>query len=178
MDFGNILDQWDEETSKSYGKKKMDADRKRAASGVTDNAGMQAESGKVAKTQPKANPMDVWLRRYGTQDKDKANAGEESSVTPAEKRRRLHAKKCEAVIDLHGLTRDEAWMKLDSFFSDCLKKGLEKILIIHGKGTHSVENPVLRQMVSAFLEQNPHAGESGVSSKDDGGSGSTWVILK
>jgi len=122
--------------------------------------------------------MDVWIRRYGTQDKDTVNANDESSVTPAEKRRRLRAKKCEAVIDLHGLTRDEAWTRLESFFGDCRRKGLEKILIIHGKGTHSVENPVLRRMVSAFLEQNIHAGESGVSSKDDGGSGSTWVILK
>jgi len=178
MDFGNILDQWDEETSKSYGKKKMDADRKKADSGVTNNNGMPSKAGAGPKAQTKANPMDVWIRRYGTQDKDTANAGEESSVTPAEKRCRLRAKKCEAVIDLHGLTRDEAWTRMDSFFSDCLKKGLEKILIIHGKGTHSVENPVLRQMVTAFLEQNPHAGESGVSSKDDGGSGSTWVILK
>jgi len=139
---------------------------------------MPSESGKVAKTLPKVNPMDVWLRRYGTQDKDTVTDNEEASVTPAEKRRRLRAKNCEAVIDLHGLTRDEAWTRLDSFFSDCRKKGLEKILIIHGKGTHSVENPVLRQMVSSFLEQNSHAGESGVSSKDDGGSGSTWVILK
>lgn len=182
MDFGNILDQWDKETAKPYGKKKIDADRKKNKAASDDGAEMSSESGglapKAVKSQPMANPMDVWIRRYGTQDKDTAKANEEAAETPAEKRRRLCAKKCEAVIDLHGLTREEAWTRLESFFVDCRRKGLEKILIIHGKGTHSVENPVLRQMVNAFLEQNAHAGESGVSSKDDGGSGSTWVILK
>jgi len=176
MDFGSILDQWDEETSKSYGKKKMDADRRKSEAGPSPAAGNGARE--RAQAQPKANPMDVWLTRYGTQDKDTVNAAEAASVTPAERRRRLRAKKCEAVIDLHGLTRDEAWTRLESFFVDCRRKGLEKILIIHGKGTHSVENPVLRQMVASFLEHNIHAGESGVSSKDEGGSGSTWVILK
>ena len=146
--------------------------------GTSSGSGEVSKASKTAKAQPKANPMDVWIRRYGTQDKDTANAHEEASETPAEKRRRLRTMKCEAVIDLHGLTRDEAWTRLESFFVDCRRKGLEKILIIHGKGTHSAENPVLRQMVNAFLEQNTHAGESGVSSKDEGGSGSTWVILK
>ena len=86
--------------------------------------------------------------------------------------------RCEAVIDLHGCTRDEAWSRLESFFADCRRRGLQKVLIIHGKGTHSDGGSVLLQVVKQFLEQNRHAGESGLSRKEDGGSGSTWVLLK
>jgi len=84
----------------------------------------------------------------------------------------------DAIIDLHGLSRDDAWRRLESFFADSLRRGLEKILIVHGKGTHSSDDPVLGPMVRVFLEQNPHAGESGHSSRESGGTGSTWVIIK
>lgn len=122
--------------------------------------------------------MDVWLRRYGTVNKDAILDEAPETVSPAERRRRLHAMKPEAVIDLHGLTRDDAWSRLELFFADSVRRGFKKVLIIHGKGTHSPEDPVLRRMVRLFLEQNRHAGESGTSEKDSGGSGSTWVILK
>jgi len=86
--------------------------------------------------------------------------------------------KCEAVVDLHGCTRDDAWIRLETFFADCHRRGLQKVLVIHGKGTHSDGGSVLFQVVKQFLEQNPHAGESAFSRKEDGGSGSTWVLLK
>ena len=79
---------------------------------------------------------------------------------------------------LHGLAREDAWLRLESFFADACRRRLEKVLIIHGKGTHSAEDPVLGPMVKLFLERNRHAGESGHSGRELGGTGSTWVILK
>jgi len=167
MDFGDILNQWDESTAKPYGKKRIREDD-------------VAEASKPAPSveAPRANPIDIWLRRNGIEDKDSRLDGTGEIESPAARRHRLHALKPEATIDLHGLTRDEAWARLESFFGDCLRRKLSKVLIIHGKGSHSEEDPVLKRMVRLFLEQNSHAGESGHPGHTEGGSGSTWVLLK
>ncbi|MDR0448106.1 MAG: Smr/MutS family protein [Treponema sp.] len=103
--------------------------------------------------------------------------------SPASRRRRLLRKSPDASIDLHGLTKDEAWNSLSVFFNDAKNKALEKVLIIHGKGNHegtsgSRETGILRKMVRDFIERCPFAGESGYSNARSGGMGSTWVLLK
>jgi len=184
VNFKDILDEWERETARPYGKKRLKDDERKAESsrsspGVGDTGGTGVTdkgSPRKEREQPVANPMDVWLRRYGIQDKDSSSP--ERAESPAERRRRLRALKPEAVIDLHGLTRDEAWARLESFFADCARRRLQKILIVHGKGTHSEDAPVLGQTVRLFLERNHHAGESGHPSASEGGAGSTWVLLK
>ena len=124
------------------------------------------------------NPMELWLRRYGVTDKDKA-ADEYNERAKMESREYLRTMRPEARIDLHGLTRDEAWSRLNSFVSDCIRRGLKKILIIHGKGNHSNgSDPVLGPMVKTFIEQNKNLGSSGHPDRSMGGSGATWVIIK
>lgn len=86
-----------------------------------------------------------------------------------------------ARIDLHGLTRNEAWARLDNFVSDCCRRGLKKILIVHGKGSHSKEKSdvsILSAMVRNFIELDSRLGASGHPDKKLGGSGATWVIIK
>jgi len=192
MNFGDILDEWDRSTAKPYGKKKIDsdrADRDRAGNngagnngagnnGAGNNGAGNNGADCAAKELPRANPMDVWLRRYGLEDKDADLDESGRTETPAERRKRLRAMRSEAVLDLHGLTREEAWARLDSFIADCVRRKLLKVLVIHGKGAHSESDPVLKQMVRTFIEQNPHAGESGPGDKGEGGSGSTWILLK
>ena len=97
-----------------------------------------------------------------------------------ERRRRLLRKKPDASIDLHGLTGDEAWTALETFFEDSRRKGYEKVLVIHGKGNHlsGGTEGVLRDLARRFIEACLFAGESGQSAARDGGSGATWVILK
>ena len=147
--------------------------------------------------------LDQWDKQAGpVYDKD-AKAGDSakaedfaysSTVTAglagnrrsAIRRKRLLRKSPEAVIDLHGLTRDEAWDALTVFFNDARNKGLEKVLVIHGKGNHSgdrgsgrgADTGVLKKMVRDFIERCPFAGESGYSEGRAGGEGSSWVLLK
>jgi len=98
------------------------------------------------------------------------------------RRIRLLHKRPEAALDLHGLTCEEAWTALQNFFGNSRQKGLEKVLIIHGKGNHwasdSSNAGVLRDLSRRFIETCPFAGESGNPSAKEGGSGATWVILK
>ena len=93
------------------------------------------------------------------------------------RRYRLHRKKPDAIIDLHGLNCDQAWMALEAFFEESVKKGFEKLLVIHGKGNNSGEG-VLRDLTRRFIENCSFAGESGHSPAREGGRGATWVILK
>ncbi len=184
MDFGDILGEWERSTAKPYGKKRMAQESRQERQDQRDqlDRGERPPSGtpsaKPAREEPRANPIDVWLRRNGVQDKDTVLGESGEPESPADRRRRLHALRPEATLDLHGLTRDDAWARLEAFFADCRRRGLSKVLIIHGKGTHSESDPVLKGVVRLFLERNPHAGESGHSTHGEGGSGSTWVILK
>ena len=97
---------------------------------------------------------------------------------PGRRRYKLLRKKPDAVIDLHGLTGDEAWTSLETFFENSRNLEFEKILVIHGKGNHAHNEGVLREITRRFIERCSFAGESGYSSAKDGGTGSTWVILK
>jgi DNA-nicking Smr family endonuclease len=82
------------------------------------------------------------------------------------------------VIDLHGLKRDEAWVALENFFEEGRRRGLEKLLVIHGKGNHSVGEGLLKRLTARFIENCPFAGEWGHSPARGGGGGASWVILK
>ena len=127
--------------------------------------------------------LDQWDKQTGLfYDKD-AELSAATAESPALRRRRLLRKSPDAVIDLHGLNRDEAWDALWTFFNDAKNRGLEKVLLIHGKGNHSEEigeqkTGILKKLVQDFIERCPHAGENGFSSASSGGTGSTWVLLK
>ncbi len=81
-------------------------------------------------------------------------------------------------IDLHGRTIIEAEHLLSDFIKQSKKNGLRKVLIIHGKGNHSQNGPVLSGWVRGYLESSPLCGETGSPDRRDGGRGATWVILK
>lgn len=194
MDFGDILNQWNDiqqserVSIKNKAKRQQvshkmpnaptpeeKAAKKRAklqAEGRTYEAQMEEDAKKTI------NPMELWLRRYGVTDKDKEQA-EYDERTKMESREYLRTMPPEARIDLHGLTREEAWNRLESFVADCVRRNFKKILIIHGKGNHSHgTDPVLGAMVKTFIEQNKHLGSSGHPDRYMGGTGATWVIIK
>jgi DNA-nicking Smr family endonuclease len=160
MDFGDILDQWDKQTAKAQ------------KSGKGGHTG-----GDNAEEPQKADPLTAWLRTNGIYDKDAETAAAKINNAGA-RRRRLLAKAADATLDLHSLTRDEAWAALDTFFEDGRRRGFEKLLVIHGKGNHSPGEVVLKEMVRSFIENCPFAGESGHGGAAMGGSGATWVLLK
>jgi DNA-nicking Smr family endonuclease len=155
MKFGDLLEQWDQQS------------RAAAGPGKKPPAGQRTEG---------ADPLSRWLRKNGVYDKDAGDP--EAGESPASRRRRLYAQRPDAVLDLHGLTRDEAWLSLEEFFRAGKKQGFEKLLIIHGKGNHSPGEAVLGRTVRDFIERCPLAGESGHGDAVSGGSGVTWVLLK
>ncbi len=181
MDFGDILDSWEAEeknrktTSKKtngseWRNKNPNAPQKKAAP-------TEAPVTKQKPSAPKVDPMTWWMRQYGVVDKD---AQEEDRIQREKQldRSYLHAMPCEAQIDLHGLTQEEAIIRLQDFIAECCRRNLRKVLIIHGKGNHSEDGPVLAATVRHFIERDYRLGESGHPDKTGGGKGATWVLIR
>ncbi len=84
----------------------------------------------------------------------------------------------DARIDLHGMTKAEAEKALDGFFKASRSSGCRKVLVIHGKGNHSTGGGVLSKWIKTYLEKSPYAGKSGYASRNNGGKGATWVMIK
>jgi len=184
MDFGDILDKWESDQKKPKVQQKgIQKSHKKANAPTKEEKeamrqGYSYEYQMEIDNQRKANPMEIWLNRYGTVDKDKV-FDEAAESERLNNREYLRAMKPEARIDLHQLTRDEAWDRLNNFVGDCKRRGYRKILIVHGKGIHSNgSDPVLGQMVRLFIEQDSRLGTSGHPDKNNGGTGATWVIIK
>ncbi len=92
--------------------------------------------------------------------------------------RRLSQLRPQASLDLHGKSASEAEVAVESFLCDAARHGLEKVLIIHGKGNHSSGAPVLKATTRRVLESSPLAGRFGPADRDQGGGGATWVIVR
>ena len=84
----------------------------------------------------------------------------------------------QAELDLHGLNGREAEQALERFVQDARRRGLRKILVIHGKGHHSQGEPVLQRVVRSFLEKCPYTGAFGPAGRKQGGRGATWVAVR
>ena len=148
MDFGAILDKWENQTPDNKTYDKDAAALKDGSSGYSRSGGQK--------------------------------------ISPGERRSWLLRKKPDAFIDLHGLTKDEAWTSLESFFQNSRSSGFEKVQIIHGKGNHVssgasallCDEAALRDLSRRFIERCSFAGESGHCTSREGGTGATWVILK
>lgn len=55
-------------------------------------------------------------------------------------------------IDLHGCTAAEAETKTKNFLARAFRNRLKTVLIITGKGLHSPEGPVLKEIIEARLK--------------------------
>ena len=94
-------------------------------------------------------------------------------------------------LDLHGLTLDEANIKVENFITACFDRKVSKVIIVTGKGLHSQNDKdpyisekfgILKNSVPDFIKNNPSlmAKIKSISSAEisDGGSGAFYVFLK
>lgn len=191
MDMNDILNRWDkiqsEEKRKQKESGKNQVSHKKANAPTKEEKALAEEKDFNKRLEKQINeqnstqinPMELWLRRYGTIDKDKLSE-ETQERQKFQDRNYLVSMKCEGFLDLHGLHQDEAESRLNNFITDCKNRGLKKVMIIHGKGIHtSGTDPVLGKLVRSFIERDKRCGASGhPKNKAEGGTGATWVILK
>lgn len=76
-------------------------------------------------------------------------------------------------LDLRGMTVDDAEYLVEKYLDDARLAGLERVRLIHGKGTGA-----LRQAVQNLLSRHPHVQEFTLAGYREGGAGVTIAILK
>ena len=85
----------------------------------------------------------------------------------------------EAEIDLHGLTAQHAQIALRDFLAECLHDGVRVVRVIHGKGLRSgSRGPVLKLLVSSYLQRVGNVLAFVSAREVDGGSGAILVLLQ
>lgn len=124
--------------------------------------------------------LDKWESSQKGQIVDKDAAAEK-----AEAKKKASRSSCiqnlapQDTLDLHGMTQEEAWKALNDFVANAKRRGLQKVLIIHGKGIHSTDSEgVLGSVVKKFIEGDQRLGASGKADRFHGGSGATWVAVR
>jgi len=197
-DFGDILENWEKQkksaktdktsslpqNGQAWRYKKTEPEKKQDVSSLSERSEEYSHpkrnpmSERSEEASPlKRNPLNVWLQRYGVIDKDKQleDKLQQEIISNTDAVKQMP---CEASIDLHGLTREEADTRLHAFITECIRRGLKKVLIIHGKGNHSDTGPVLSHAVRSFIESDKRLGRFGFADKNLGGKGATWVLIR
>ncbi|OHD77084.1 MAG: hypothetical protein A3J97_09675 [Spirochaetes bacterium RIFOXYC1_FULL_54_7] len=118
----------------------------------------------------------AWLDRYGVPED--ARRDSDTAVQGPPPKRDLVRLPIDGTIDLHGMTVPDAIASLELFFFRAEASAWRKVLIVHGKGIHSKDGPILMDTVRRWLERRPSAGRSGPADAELGGGGATWVLLK
>jgi len=85
-------------------------------------------------------------------------------------------------VDLHGLNREEARLKVEQFMQESRLRGHRCILIIHGRGLNSKDQiPVLKEAVRLWLTRGRIARNVlcfATARPTDGGTGAVYVLLR
>lgn len=83
----------------------------------------------------------------------------------------------EARLDLHGMTCEQAWLRLQQFIADCQQRQLQWVLVITGKGGPEGLG-VIRQSTPQWLNDIPLVGGFSFARPQDGGTGAFYVRIK
>jgi DNA-nicking Smr family endonuclease len=84
-----------------------------------------------------------------------------------------------AVLDLHGLTENEAMTRLNDFIYQSQKTKITVVLIIHGKGNrNNLHSPILKNTVNEQLRRLDAVLAFCSARSEDGGNGAVYVMLK
>lgn len=86
---------------------------------------------------------------------------------------------CQAQLDLHGYTRDEAYSALTHFINHAQQDELRYVRIVHGKGYNSDDAfPVIKNLVNQSLRELNSILAFCSAPEKDGGAGAVNVFLK
>ncbi len=184
MDFDKILKQWDASQKQEANKKPLHqgSGKKANAPSLEEKAAARTQKASPQAAKPRLNPDDYlnhWMAIHGVPDKDEAcDSGSEDRSAKIEEAERIRRMRPQASLDLHGKTASEADVLILDFLHSCSLSGLEKVLIVHGKGLHSTAEPVMADIVRRALEANSLAGSFGPAERNMGGRGATWVRIR
>ncbi len=115
--------------------------------------------------------FEAWLDAYPPDEKHLAAKVDKQELTHK-------AAACRQVLDLHGLTREQARLAVDQALKAALQDQVASLLIIHGKGLHSSTGPVLATWLRDYLEGHSLAGKIQSVPAKQGGTGALEVSVR
>jgi len=163
--------------------------------GVARRAGSRLPEPSDAQKENKIQPRDSGIEKAAQREKSPAPAKPKAPPLPAPPlaplERRLRQKLArgraapEAVIDLHGMRRQEAFVALRVFLAKAQREGARLVLVVTGKGERGALGEgtpgILRQSVPSWLrEPFYHAIVVGFeeAQRTHGGAGAFYVRLR
>lgn len=85
----------------------------------------------------------------------------------------------EAMLDLHGLTVEQARHEVYQFIADCIRYDVRSALISHGKGRRNKDQvPLLKSFLARWLPMFPEVMAYHSAQKWHGGAGAVYVLLR
>lgn len=101
----------------------------------------------------------------------------ESYLTPISRKQKRHFSS-EKTIDLHGYTREQAFLALIRFFSSCQREGVRKALVI--TGGNNMRETTLRKSFQVWVREKfgNYISSCTCANIWHGGEGAFYVILK
>ena len=85
-------------------------------------------------------------------------------------------------VDLHGMTREEARLRIEQFVQESKLRSHRCVLIVHGRGLNSKDQiPVLKEAVRLWLTRGRVARQVlafATARPTDGGAGAVYVLLR
>jgi DNA-nicking Smr family endonuclease len=83
------------------------------------------------------------------------------------------------MLDLHGLTVEQARHEVHRFIRDCVHYDVRSALISHGKGRNNKERqPLLKSFLARWLPMFPEVMAYHSAQKWHGGAGAVYVLLR
>lgn len=113
----------------------------------------------------KVKKRDADLVKQAAKDRDNNDGSQKTSFRRATRHVPLQ-------LDVRGETVDEAMVRIDRYLDDAVLAGLQKVTVIHGKGTGALRDGIRRRLsghrlVTSYVPGGHH----------DGGDGATIVDL-
>lgn len=162
MKFEDILSQW-EEQQKTKSRKERDA----------------AGNAAAEERKRKEKAMDDWLEMYPPDRGMKERKEKPDRIIIHTRKKELSRMEPQDTLDLHGWKGHDALEELDRFLRTSKRRGLKKVMVIHGKGLHSPGGEsVLRPLVKKHLEHSPLVRSFGPAKGRAGGGGASWILLR
>lgn len=82
-------------------------------------------------------------------------------------------------LDLHGMTAEEASLRLAGFLTFAVERGLRVLLVVHGKGRGSGHSgPRLKALLNRWLRQRSEVIAFCTAQPKDGGTGAVYLLLR
>jgi DNA-nicking Smr family endonuclease len=174
------------------GVRKLDVPEKRKQTGTTCAKPQQQPSTGLTPPRRKALPREeVAARKTFLQEVEKLQLDvrfedslPEEELRPLTGNRLRQLKRgiiqLDRQLDLHGLSREEALEALAPFLQTARTAGEKGVLVITGKGMHSVDGPVLQQVVTSWLRDQGREliTEYAPAPQELGGNGAFIIFLR